>query len=594
MSERNPEVKQLDPVTLATIWHFLQRVCREMREAAERTANNVGMVTLHDMAYGIFDADARPISIPEGFPTRLISCAFTIKRLKEKFAGRMHPGDVFLSNHPLDGANHLPDWVFCRPIFYKGELVFFTCLGSHVVDTGGAQAGSHFLAFDYIAEGLNIPLIKVVEKGELREDVMELIMANNRLPDMMRIDIASLMGSIALGERRLLELLDKYDKETVLTCIEEMLNRTEKAVRAEIARWPEGSWYAEAKTDDDGATMGVPVTVRCRLTIKSGELTLDFSESDAQVKGMVNSYYPTTLSVSVCSAFLFLGTELAAYHNEGSLRPLHIITKKGTVVDCNFGALIACSPAVMGGLVMETVVSLLSQALPNKAIASYSRLITPIIFGYDPRANGLYVYASFSSCGGAGAVTGYDGYQCACAGGTLGVVCKSDAEEEMVRFPWDTLKYEFQTDLHGAGKWRGAPGIIWEVVNEDGKCLLNGGSWDGFHTQAPGQQGGEPTPLNRTYILRGNKEIPITTPHIQVEMEPGDHLVTIASGGAGVGRPEERDPEAVRKDVRNELVSIQFARDVYKVVIDPNTLQIDYESTKALRSSKNGNAKLLV
>lgn len=99
--------------------------------------------------------------------------------------------------------------------------------------------------------------------------------------------------------------------------------------------------------------------------------------------------------------------------------------------------------------------------------------------------------------------------------------------------------------------------------------------------------------MNKAYIVRGDKEISITTPHIQVEMVPGDHLVTIASGGAGVGRPEERDPEAVRKDVRNELVSIQFARDIYKVVIDPNTLQIDYESTKALRSSKNGDAKPL-
>jgi N-methylhydantoinase B len=587
VSEQDSETKQLDLVTLATTWHFIQRVCREMRETAERTSTNVLVVTLHDIAYGVFDADARPIAIPEGFPNRLISCAFTVKRLKEKFAGRMHPGDVFLTNHPLDGASHLPDWVFCHPVFYKGELVFFTCLGTHVVDTGGAQAGSHFLAFDSIAEGLNIPLIKVVEKGEPREDVLELILANNRLPDVMRIEIASLMGSIALGERRLLELLDKYGKDTVLVCVEEMLNRTEKAVRAEIAKWPEGTWSAEAKTDDDGATMGVPVSVRCNLTIKDGELTFDFSNSDAQVKGMTNSYYPTTMSVAACTTFLFIDTELAAYHNAGSLRPLHVITKKGTIVDCNPGALIAAAPAIVGTLVQETVLSLLSQVLPNKAIAPYSRCFTPIIFGYDPRANGLYVYLTFSSSAGAGAVTGYDGYQCACAGGSLGNMTKTDAEEEMVRYPWDTLRYEFQTDLHGAGKWRGAPGIIWEAVNEAGNSISNGGSWDGFYAQAQGQQGGEPTPLNKAYIIRGNKEIPITTPHIDVKVEPGDHLVTIAGGGAGVGHPEERDPEAVREDVRNEFVSVKFARDIYKVVINPNTLQIDWESTKALRTSKN-------
>ncbi len=113
-------------------------------------------------------------------------------------------------------------------------------MGTHVADSGGAQAGSHFLAFDSIAEGLNIPLIKIFENGEYREDVVELILANNRLPDMMRREMASLMGSTAVAEQRMIELLDKYGKDTVLASVEEMIERTEKAVRAEIAKWPEG------------------------------------------------------------------------------------------------------------------------------------------------------------------------------------------------------------------------------------------------------------------------------------------------------------------------------------------------------------------
>jgi N-methylhydantoinase B len=575
---------EVDPITVATTWHYIQRVCREMRESSERTATNVLVVTLHDMAYGIWDAAGRVIAIPEGFPPRLISSTFPIRRIKEKFGERIYPGDEFLTNYPQDGAIHLPDWVFIRPIFYKDELVFFTCMGTHVADSGGAKAGTHFLAFDSIAEGLNIPLIKIVEKGVLREDVLELILTNNRLPDMMRREIASMMGSTSIAERRMIELLDKYGKETVLASVEEMIKRTEKAVRAEIAKWPEGNYSAEAKTDDDGSTVGVPVAVHCKLVIKNGELTFDFSKTANQVSGMINSYYQQTLSNTLCTTFLFLGSQLAAYHNEGSMRPIHVVTRKGTIVDCRPGALVAGAPAVAGALVIEVVLSVLSQALPDQAIAPYSRLVSPLIIGHETGNAGLYVYTSFGAAAGAGAVSGYDGYQCSCDMGTLGVVGKTDAEEEMVRFPWDIERYEFRMDAHGAGKWRGAPGIIWEGVNRGGGCFSNGGPWSGFTTQANGLQGGEPTPLNKAYILRKNKRIYITQPHIPVDLVRGDHLVTLSGGGAGVGPAEKRDPQAVRMDVKNELVSIEMARQVYKVAIDPKTLEIDQQATKRLRT----------
>ena len=575
---------QVDPITVATTWHFIQRVCREMRETCERTATNVLIVTLHDMAYGIWDADGRVIAIPEGFPPRLISSTFPIKAAKKKFEGRIHPGDVFLTNYPLDGAVHLADWVFVRPIFFENELAFWTCMGTHVADVGGAQAGSHFLAYDCIAEGLNIPLIKVMEKGEWREDVIELILANNRLPDMMRREMASLMGSTAVAERRMIELLHRYGKETVYASVEEMIERTEKAVRIKISEWPEGTYYSEVQTDDDGATMDNPVTIRCKLTIDKDEVTFDFSDTDAQVKGMMNAHYHQTMSNTLCTTFLFLGNELSAYHNEGSLRPIHVKTKKGTIVDCHHGALTAGAPAVTGALTIEAVLSAMSQALPDKAIGTYARLSSPIIIGDDPKTDNLYVYSSFAAAAGAGAVYGYDGYQCACDMGTLGVVGKSDVEDEMVRFPWDVCQYEFRTDSHGAGKWRGSPGIAWEAVNEGGHSHNTGGAMSGFSTQGPGQLGGWSTPLNKAFVLRGDKKIEITHPHIQTEFETGDHFIVLSGGGAGVGNPEEREPESVRMDVKNELVTVEMARDVYKVIIDPHTYEINQEATQELRT----------
>jgi N-methylhydantoinase B len=578
-------MKKVDPITLSTTWHFIQRVCREMRETAERTATNVLVVTLHDMAYGIWDADGRAIAIPEGFPPRLISSAFPIRSTKKKFEGRIYPGDVFLTNSPREGAVHLADWVFIRPIFYRNELVFWTCMGTHVADSGGARPGTHFLAVDNIAEGLNIPLIKVMERGEWREDVAELILANNRLPKMMRHEMSSFMGSTAVAEKRMIELLDRYGKENVYASIDAMVERTEGAVRNVMIKWPEGTWAAEVQTDDDGKTMGVPVTIRCRLTIKNGEATFDFSDSDPESTGNINAHYHQTLSNTLCTTFLLLGAELAAYHNEGSMRPIHVITKKGTLVDCGPNALTAGSPAVTGALTIEAVLSVLSQALPERAIATYSRLAAPILVGHDESLDGVYVYSSFSSVAGAGAVCGYDGYQCACDMGTLGVVGKSDSEDEMARFPWEILKCEYQTDSHGAGKWRGSPGIVWEAVNEGGDCTNTGGPMSGFTTQGPGQHGGQPTPLNKAFIIHDGVKTQVKDPRQPIHFKHSDHFLIMSGGGAGVGNPSERDPQEVLMDVKNELVSIQMAKDVYKVIIDPGKMQVLEKETRALRKA---------
>ena len=261
-----------------------------------------------------------------------------------------------------------------------------------------------------------------------------------------------------------------------------------------------------------------------------------------------------------------------------------MIAREGTVVNAKPGALTAATPGVTGAIIIEAVFSALSQALPQCAIASYARLAgsgTPV--GIDPRTNELYVYTSFCTAGGAGAVYGYDGYQCCCDPGTLGVVSKTDAEEEMVRFPWRIQRYEFLADSPAAGKWRGAPGIWWEAVNEGENCVSIGGACNGWRVPGRGQLGGHSTPLNKCYIQRGNEQIEIENPHEACPFNTEDLVVSLSGGGAGVGPPEERDPEAVRMDVKNELVSLKAARDIYKVVLEPDTLEIDYEATKKLR-----------
>ena len=193
------------------------------------------------------------------------------------------------------------------------------------------------------------------------------------------------------------------------------------------------------------------------------------------------------------------------------------------------------------------------------------------------------MYITFCYYGCAGAVYGYDGYQCACDMGALGVVSKTDVEEEMVRFPWRVKKYEFLTDSCGPGKWRGGPGVWWEGVNEGKDSTAIGGSAAGWRIPGKGQQGGYPTPLNRSYIQHGNELNEIKIPRGLHSIKTGDVAIVKSGGGAGVGPPEQRDPEAVRMDVKNELLSIDRAKEIYKIVLNPENLEIDRKATEDLR-----------
>ena len=579
---------KVDPITLTTVWHAFQRVCHEMRYVIDRTAQSYLIAQLHDVSVGIWDGQGRTVAIPVGLAGQFLGSKFPIQFILEKFKGTISPGDVFLSNDPYHGGYnlHLPDWGFFRPIFYKGELLFFTLARAHQMDTGGAFPGGYFPnPYDIHAEGILIPPTRVIERGVERRDLMELIWNNVRFPEAVRVDNYSMIAATKICEKRIVELLDRYGKEVVLQCLEEMYDRTERAVRSEISKIPDGTYSGEAASDDDSAELDVPVWVRCDIAIKGDELTIDFSRSDGERKGFVNCVFAFTYSEAVAATLLFFDPALADYHNEGTMRPIQVVAPEGSVTHARYPHTVGGSPVSMGTQIMEAVAMAMSQAVPQRAIASWGRHRGDYVFGIDPRSDERYVRTTFDYDGSAGAVSGFDGFSGATTFGTLGSVNRGNVEEEEMRIPWRMLKYQFATDLSGPGKWRGGHGVWWESLNEGGEVGMATGSSDGEITYGPGALGGHPTPLSKTCIRRG-EEIIVARGHRMHSMRPGDVLVKLSGGGAGVGRPEERDPEKVREDVLNELVSLQVAKDVYKVVLDPVTLLVDPEKTRALRSSR--------
>src|SRR5574342_1297285 len=276
--------RKIDPLTLSTVWHGLQRICREMRRVIERTSQSYLISQLKDISVGIWDGEGHTVAIPVGLATQFVGGKFSVRYILDEYRYNVNPGDIFLANDPYNGYScHPPDWGFFRPIFLRGKVAFWTLARAHVEDTGAAFPGAYFSdPYDVHSEGLLIPGVKVVEKGVEQRDILRLIWNNVRLAEGVRIDSYAMIAATKMAERRLLDLIGRYGLDTVQECVAVMQERTERAVLACIEKMPVGTYYGESSTDDDGYELDVPVTVRCEVTVKGERLTVDFSKSDKQ------------------------------------------------------------------------------------------------------------------------------------------------------------------------------------------------------------------------------------------------------------------------------------------------------------------------
>lgn len=576
---------EIDPITLSTVWHSFQTLVREMRHMVTRTAQSYLMSQLKDVSVGIWLADGSTVAMPQGLLCQFMGTKFAIQAIKEQFGDDLHPGDVILTNDPYKGANvHLPDWGFIRPVFHDGELLFFVLVRGHQQDTGGSFPGGYFPnSYDIHAEGLCIPPIKVFIGDKEREDVMGLILNNVRWPEAVRVDNYAMVATTRFAENRIHDVLRRYGKDTVMGCIRDMLDRTERAVRAEITAIPDGTYSGAAATDDDGTVLDEPVWVRVNITVKGDTLTVDFTGSDAQRKGFINCPFGASYAIAVGSMMLLFDPSLADFHNEGSLRPITVIAPPGSVVNPNYPATVGAAPVNVGHQIATSVGEALSKARPTRAMAAWGKRRGDYVSSVDPRSGQPYVRTTFDYDGSAGAVTGFDGPTGPLSIGSLATVMRSNAEEMEIRFPWRITKWEVAPDLMGAGRWRGGGGIDWRAVNEGTDGRMATGSSDGDSTPGAGAQGGYPSPCSRTFIVREGKVIRIK-PHRMVEIKKGDQVIKISGGGGGVGRPTDRPPELVSLDVKNGMITVDAARNIYGVAVDPLSFDIDQEETRRLRA----------
>ncbi len=522
----------------------------------------------HDYSCFITNDRGEVLTQAFGLPIHTGSGSFAIKRLREYWQDDIYERDLFILNDPyFAGGNHLPDWTLIAPIFIEGNIVAFACNRSHQLDVGGGRLGSqNSEATEIFHEGVRLPPLKLFEGGRLRQDIFDLLIINTRYPDRIADDVWAMIGSVRIGVDRLGALATKFGPIDFTRICDLILDDAEVQAGQEIAKIPDGVYRATELMNND-VFSDKPVSIQLALHVNGSKIVADFSGSSAQIQGFKNSPFSNTFS----AACIGLGTLFPLYlrRNSGTFRPLSLVAPEGSVVNPQPPAPVGVCTCYPAWDIIHCVWRALNQALPQPISAGWGKTSAPVTVGFHNQ-NRPYVMYHWGAQPGSGAVNGRDGRNTSGDLPALGghVFPSLEAYEQL--YPVRFLKQEFRLDSSGAGRYRGGSGLDYQVEHlAVVRYNLRG---EGNRTPSGfGVAGGlDGTKAETWVLLLGEKEWQELPQYDVLDFPKGSLFWLLSSGGGGYGDPLLRDPQAVRRDVQDEFVSLEMAQDVYGVIIQPD------------------------
>ncbi len=571
--------REVDPVTTEIVRNCLIAATEEMKTILMRTAYNMIIYEALDFTVGLFDAEGNTLSIGIGLPMFIRGMSETVKaKIRHYGLARMKPGDILLTNDAYITGSHLNHMTFSVPIFHDGIVVGFSCCMAHWPDVGGTL---HGLTTDIYAEGLQMPIVKAYREGQPNEDVFDIIRMNVRLPDRAMGDLRAQIAAVRAGERRFLEMIEKYGRDQVVGSLAAIMDQSEAIARERVREIPDGVYEAESFMDDDGVSIGKRIPIRVRVEVRGERMTVDLSDVAAQVAGFYNSGY--TAGLSCCQvAFKCLTSPLDLPINDGQFRAIDVILPPGKVVS-------AVRPSAMRMwmlfpmTVIDTIFKALAPAIQNKVIAGHhADLVVTRVSGRRPEDNSLFLFSGLIG-GGWGAKHDSDG-RCATVAINDGDTHNSPAEQIEAKFPLLVERYALRQDSGGAGEHRGGLGT---------EQIVQARSQIRFHAQIDrvkcrpwGLFGGVAGFGNAVAIHRfGEKEQQFNNGKaFNIVLEAGDAYIKRSGGGGGFGSPLDRDAAVVADDVIQGYVSKDAAEKNYGVAFLPGTTNVDPSATAARRA----------
>jgi N-methylhydantoinase B len=445
-----------DPVRLEIFKSLFHAIAEEMGATLKRTAFSPNIKERRDYSCAVFDQNGDMLAQGDHMPVHLGSMPLSVRAAIEN--RDVQPGDMIILNDPYAGGTHLPDITIVSGVFDKKRLLFYVANRAHHSDVGGMSPGSMPLAEEIYQEGLRIPPIKLMSGGKINRDVWDLVLYNVRTPIEREGDLAAMFGANRTGERRLLEIVNKYGWKEVSRYITEILNYSERMTRHAISLIPDGTYEAEDFLDNDGIT-DRPIAIRVKIRIKGDHATIDFSGSDPQAEGSVNAVYAITASVVFYIFRTLVGVTIPS--NAGGMRPLEIIAPEGTIVNARPPAAVCGGNVETSTRIVDTLYKCLSQAMPNIIPAASQGTMNNFTFGgVDPRTHQPVAYYE-TVAGGMGARPRMDGISGIHTHMTNSMNTPIEALEHA--YPVRVTKYTLRRNSGGQGKYRGGDGVVREM-----------------------------------------------------------------------------------------------------------------------------------
>jgi N-methylhydantoinase B len=556
----------IDPVTLAVLKGRLEQIADEMDATLFRSAFNPIIAEAHDASHGLYHATNGETLVQgkSGLPIFVGAMSFAVKAVIEKAAkdGDMADGDVYIFNDPYDGGTHLSDFRLVRPLYRDGKVFCYLASVGHWHDVGGNVPGNYNpVATESFQEGMLIPPVKLFRKGELRQDIVDIMQANSRLPGSLYGDLNGQINALELGEKRLNALLDEYTDATVDEALTELRNRAAKLMAANISDLPDGTYSAEDYLDNDGIK-DEPLKIALDLTIKGDQMILDFTRSSDACAGPVNIALSTAVaSIYVATKHLF--TEVPA--NAGVLEPIEVIIPKTSLLNVR-------APKPVGGYtetilrIIDVIFCAFAKVAPDRVNGCAYGTINALSLAGHRKDGSRWVMFSFFGGGHGGHPEG-DGLNHGNAPISTATIPPAEILESA--YPVMFNQWALRPDSGGPGRNRGGLGAIYqiELLEENADVFLFG---ERGKYPPPGVVGGQPGALNKfTYQQDDGDHVPpMVSKMVGIKLKKGQSVHLETPGGGGYGQPTERDPAAVSRDFALGFVSRESALKDYGVALD--------------------------
>jgi N-methylhydantoinase B len=546
----------VDPITVEIIRCALQAAANDMSAVLKKTAYNMMIYEVQDYCVGIVDHEGRTLSQNQGaLPIFLADLGVAVQDGVEVYGREnIHPGDVFLVNHPEICGQHLNNMVVYTPFFWEGKLLCFLAVRAHWIDVGGASTGfGSSMTRDVYEEGLQIRSVKVYAQGKPNDEVLRLIEDNIRFPESSLGDLRAQIASCRTGEERLEQICRKYGGGRFQEAAEMIWEQTDTLVRKAVRAIPDGIYEASSFLDDDGQDFSRTIPIKVKVEVRDDELTIDFSQMSEQVPGFINCG-----SSGGMAAARVAFKALTAPHsevNEGSFRALKVILPPGKLLS-------ARRPAPIGGwslslpTVLDTIFRALAPALPERIPAAHKGDMGGYaIFGHHPGTGRRYVCQNIIG-GGWGGRPSEDGAS-ASVSMCQGDVKNTPVELQELYFPLLYICHALRPDSCGSGKFRGGLGVVVKVTPLH-DCFVTRNT-DRIKCPPWGLQGGGAGMSNLTRIQRNGSEETLPGKFSQLLVRPGETVTFLTAGGGGYGEPAQRERGTRKRDLELGYVSARSA-----------------------------------